>query len=135
MSRLKIAVSLACLFGIVGLASAEEAKGTVVQVYPKTNKITLNVSGKTTTYTVGKDASFVSVSTQMAGGKKKKAPTENVTPIEGGLAGIKIGSTATVMTDKVDNKEVVMSVKIAANPNAAQPVKKKNAKKKNKVNN
>jgi len=75
-------------------------------------------------YTVGKDASFVTVS-QVAG--KKGKTTEKLTPIDTGLAGIKAGANVTVLTEKVEDADTVTSIKVS---DGTVAVNKKNKKKK-----
>jgi hypothetical protein len=100
-------------------ANAEEVKGKVKSVNQPGNALTLTVDGKDKVFAVSKDASFVSVSSMP--GKKGK-PMETVTPIDDGLKGIKVGSPVTVLTEKVEDKVVVTSVKVTG---ADQPAKKK----------
>ena len=115
----------ALVVGLLGFtaASAEEIKGKVKETDKDKNTITLTVDGKDTTYGVGKDASFVTVSLEK--GKKGKV-NEKLTPIEGGLTGIKAGTEVTVLTDKQDDKDVITSVKVSDGKPAAPKKKKKN---------
>src|SRR5438132_7419926 len=96
----------AFVVGLLGLATAaaEEIKGTVKSFDKEKNTLTLTVDGKPVTYTVAKDASFVTVAVEK--GKKGKR-TEKLTPIDGGLSGVKVGTEAIVLTDKVDDKDVI----------------------------
>ena len=118
----------AVLVCVVSSLSADEVKGTVKSVNPSQSTIVLSVNGKTITYKVSKDASVVSVATVM---DKKNKATEQVKSIDNGLAGVKMGATVTVLTDRVDEKEIVSSVKVSdsaaanANNNAVTPKKKK----------
>src|SRR5262249_26454196 len=105
-------------------ANAEEVKGKVKGVNAAGSSLTLTVEGKDKVFAVSKDASFVSVTT--APGKKGK-PMEKVTPIDGGLGGVKIGNAVTVLTEKADNKEAVTSVKVTG-ANAPADAKKKKKK-------
>jgi hypothetical protein len=107
----------------VGAASAEELKGKIKDIDKAKNTITLTVDGKDTTYGVGKDASFVTVSLEK--GKKGKV-NEKLTPIDGGLDGIKAGTDVTVLTDKQDDKDVITSLKVSDGKPAAAKKKKKN---------
>ena len=107
----------------VGAATAEELKGKIKDIDKAKNTITLTVDGKDTTYGVGKDASFVSVSLEK--GKKGKV-NEKLTPIEGGIGGIKAGTEVTVLTDKQDDKDVITSVKVSDGKPATAKKKKKN---------
>ncbi len=114
------------LVAFLGLsASAAETQGTVKSVNTTKNTITVTAAGKDTTYPVSKDASFVTVS--KVPGKKGKV-TEKLTPIDGGLTGIKAGTTVTILTDTVDDKETVTSMKVT-DGNAAPAQKKKKKKK------
>src|SRR5947209_4054330 len=107
----------------VGAATAEELKGKIKDIDKAKNTITLTVDGKDTTYTVGKDASFVTVSLEK--GKKGKV-NEKLTPIDGGINGIKAGTEVTVLTDKQDDKDVITSVKVSDGKPATAKKKKKN---------
>jgi len=115
------AVLTVMLFGVT-VAAADEVKGTVTAVDKAKNTITLTVDGKATTYAVAKDASFVTART--VPGKKGKT-TEKVTPIDDGLAGIKTGAAVTVLTETVDDKESVTSVKVSGGTAANAKKKKK----------
>ncbi|OWK46421.1 hypothetical protein [Fimbriiglobus ruber] len=120
MKRFVLAAVLAVSIGTVAL-SADELKGTVKGIDAAKNQITVTVDGKSTVYTVGKDASIVSVANMK--GKKGKT-TEKVTPIDTGLAGIKTGATVTFLTETQDGKDVITSVKVA-DTNPAKKKKKK----------
>lgn len=116
----------ALVVGLLGFsaAAAEELKGKVKDVNKDKNTITLTVDGKDTTYPLGKDASLVTVS--LVKGKKGKV-NEQLSPIEGGLAGVKAGTEVTVLTDKQDDKDVITSLKVSdGQPAAAKKKKKKN---------
>jgi hypothetical protein len=102
--------------------NAEEIKGKVKGVNAAGNSLTLTVDSKDKVFAVSKDASFVSVSTTP--GKKGK-PMENVTPIDGGLGGVKVGNAVTVLTEKEGSKETVTSVKVTGDGAAATKKKKK----------
>jgi hypothetical protein len=106
--------------------SADEVKGKVKGVNSAGNSLTLTVEGKDKVFAVSKDASFVSVS--MAPGKKGK-PMEKVTPIDGGLTGVKVGNAVTVLTEKMDNKETVTSVKVTGTSDDTKKKKKAKPKK------
>jgi hypothetical protein len=117
------------LFGMLSVltmglsaVNAEEVKGKVKGVNAAGNSLTLTVDGKDKIFAVSKDASFVSVST--APGKKGK-PMEKVTPIDGGLGGVKVGNAVTVLTEKEGNKESVTSVKVTGDGAANTKKKKK----------
>jgi hypothetical protein len=116
----------AMVVGLMGVAaaSAEELKGNVKKVDKDGNTLTLTVDGKDTTYTISKDASFVTVSLEK--GKKGKV-NEKLTPIDGGLGGIKAGTDVTVLTDKQDDKDVITSIKVSDGKPATTKKKKKNA--------
>ena len=118
------AVLTVMLLGVT-TAEADEVKGTVTAVSTTKSTITLTVDGKAKTYPVAKDASFTTA-TRVAG-KKKGKTTERVTPIDGGLAGIKTGASVTVLTETIDDKESVTSVKVSGG--TAANVKKKKKKK------
>jgi hypothetical protein len=123
MTRVVVGALVVGLLGFTA-ASAEELKGKVKDVDKDKNTITLTVDGKDTTYTVGKDASFVTVSLEK--GKKGKV-NEKLTPIDGGITGIKAGTDVTVLTDKQDDKDVITSVKVSdGKPATTKKKKKKN---------
>lgn len=103
-------------------ASATELKGTIKSVDKKTGSIVLTVDGKDKKFSVSKDASIVTVS-QVPG--KKGMTMEKLTPIDNGLEGVKTGATATLLTDKVDDKETVTSVKVSDGSTAGKKKKKK----------
>jgi hypothetical protein len=121
MIRAAAGAVLAAMLG-VAVTAADEVKGTVKSVDKDKNTITLTVDGKETTFDVSKDASFVTTST--VPGKKGKT-TEKATPIDGGLGGVKVGASATVLTEKIDDKESVTSVKVSDGAAAAAKKKKK----------
>jgi hypothetical protein len=128
--RLLAATTLAALLGLSVAAEAADVQAIVKSVDKKKNTITVTVNGKDTTYTVSPDASFVTVS-QVPG--KKGMTTEKLTPIDGGLDGVKPGAKVTILTDTVDDKTTVTSLKVAdgnAAPAAANPNKNKKKKKK-----
>lgn len=125
--------TLSVLAVALSTASAEEVKGKVKGVNAAGSSLTLTVDGKDKVFAVSKDASFVSVA--KAPGKKGK-PMEKATPIDGGLAGVKIGNAVTVLTEKVGKRETVTSVKVtgANAPGDAKKKKKKPAKVVNSTN-
>jgi opacity protein-like surface antigen len=121
MIRAAAGAVLAVMLG-VAVSAADEVKGTVKSVDKDKNTITLTVDGKETTFDVSKDASFVTTST--VPGKKGKT-MEKATPIDGGLGGVKAGATVTVLTEKIDDKESVTSVKVSDGTATAKQKKKK----------
>ncbi|MCE9566437.1 MAG: hypothetical protein K8U57_30810 [Planctomycetes bacterium] len=121
MIRLMSGAVLA-LFVSVAASSAEEVKGTVKSVDATKNTIVVTVAGKDTTLPVSKDASVVTVT--IVPGKKNKT-TEKLTPIENGLTGVKAGANVTLLTDKVEDKDTVTSVKVSDGKAAVPPKKKK----------
>jgi len=120
-------LALAALALGFSAASADELKGTVKKVNKAGNSLTLNVDGKDRTIPVGKDASFVTVTSNK--GKKGK-PKEKVTPLDGGLGALKEGSAVTVLTEKAGEKDEITSVKVGTG--ATEPAKKKKKAKKSK---
>lgn len=106
------------------ITSAADTQATVKSVDKDKNSITVTVAGKDQTYPVSKDASFVSVS-QVAG--KKGKTTEKLTPIDGGLEGVKAGANVTLLTEVVDGKDTITSLKVS-DGKAAAPGKKKKKK-------
>ena len=125
MIRCALATLSALALGL-GSASADEVKGTLKSVNKTGNSLTLTVDGKDKVLPVSKDASFVTVSSEK--GKKGK-PMEKVTPIEGGLGALKMGSAVTVLTEKTETKETVTSVKVSSGEQAPDKKKKKADKK------
>ncbi len=123
--RLFSATAMVALLGF-STAIAAETQGTVKSVDSKANTIVVTVDGKDVTYPVSKDASFVTVS-QVA--DKKGKTTEQLTPIENGLDGIKLGSKVTILTDMVDEKDTVTSVKVGDGSTPPATPKKKKKKK------
>ena len=121
MIRAAAGAVLAVMLG-VAVSAADEVKGTVKSVDKDKNTITLTVDGKETTFDVSKDASFVTTST--VPGKKGKT-MEKATPIDGGLGGVKAGATVTVLTEKIEDKESVTSVKVSDGTATAKQKKKK----------
>ncbi len=116
------AATLVALLSLTA-ASAAETQATVKSLDKTKSTITVTVQGKDKTFPVSKDASFVTVS-QVAG--KKGTTTEKLTPIDGGLDGVKVGTNVTVLTDTVDAKETVTSLKVSdGKAAAAEPKKKK----------
>ncbi len=121
MLRLMAGAVLALLVGVTAI-SADEVKGTVKAVDNPKNTIKVTVDGKDTTFPISKDASIVTVS--IIPGKKNKT-TEKLTPIENGIAGVKAGANVTLLTEKVDDKDTVTSVKVSDGKAAVLPKKKK----------
>ncbi|MSR53259.1 MAG: hypothetical protein EXS09_08200 [Gemmataceae bacterium] len=114
---------------VLGLsaANADELKGTIKNINKAGNSLTLSVDGKDKVLAVNKDASFVSVA--VVAGKKKKKNADQVTPIEEGLGGLKVGSVATVLTESKDGKDAITSVKVGGGADQpAAPAKKKKKK-------
>lgn len=120
-----VRLAVAALLAIVSAAGAEEINGTVKKVDASGNTLLLTADGKDTSYSVAKDASFVTV-TKVAGKKKKNQTMEKVDTIEKGLAGVKEGAGVTVLTDKRDGKDVITSVKVTSGNDATAKKKKKN---------
>jgi Cu/Ag efflux protein CusF len=114
----------AALMALIGFSVAEaaESQATVKSVDKAANKIVVTVDGKDITYPVSKDASFNTVS-QVPG--KKGKTTEKLTPIDGGLEGIKAGTKVSLLTEMVDDKETVTSVKVSDGTTPAKKKKKK----------
>ena len=121
MMRLLAGAALVTLIGF-SAASAAESQATVKSIDKTANTIVVTVDGKDITYPVSKDASFVTVS-QVPG--KKGKTTEKLTPIDGGLEGVKAGTKVTILTDMVDEKETVTSVKVSDGTTPAKKKKKK----------
>jgi hypothetical protein len=121
------AVALLFLIGVSAVEAAE-TQGTVKSVDTTKNTITVTVTGKDQTFPVSKDASFVTVS-QVAAKKKKGKTMEKLTPIDNGLAGVSAGASVTLLTDTVDTKEVVTSLKVTNGKAPAAAGKKKKKKK------
>jgi hypothetical protein len=121
MMRLFAGAALMALIGF-SVASGAESQATVKSVDKTANTMVVTVDGKDITYPVSKDASFVTVS-QIPG--KKGKTTEKLTPIDGGLEGIKAGTKVTLLTDMVDEKETVTSVKVSDGTTPAKKKKKK----------
>jgi hypothetical protein len=121
-------VAVATLTALLSISVAEgtEIQGVVRSVNAGKNTIVLNVDGKDKSYPVSADAAFVSVS-QVPG--KKGKTTEKLTPIDGGLGGVKAGARVTVLTETIDDKDVVTSLKLGdGKAAAATPAKKKKKK-------
>jgi hypothetical protein len=90
----------------VGLARAEEIKGTIKSVDTAKNTVTVTVNNEDKTYTVSKDAEIY---TQLKGKKNKPGPKE---PLAGGLGGLKPNTDVTIMTFKSGDDEIVSSIAI-----------------------
>lgn len=116
-------ITLATLLGL-SVATAAESQATVKSVDKTANTMVVTIDGKDKTFPVSKDASFVTVS-QVPG--KKGKTMEKLTPIDNGLEGIKPGTKVTILTDMVDEKETVTSVKVG--DGGTTPMKKKKKKK------
>lgn len=119
MTRSMLALSALALG--LSAASADELKGTIKAVNKDANRLTLTIDGKDRTLPVGKDASFVTVT---AAKNKKGKSKEKVTPLDGGLGALKVGSAATVLTEKVGEKDEVTSVKVGSGAAAKKKAKK-----------
>jgi hypothetical protein len=109
----------------LAITQADELKGVVKRVDKTAKTVTVTVDGKDTTLPVGKDASIVAVSNVAAKKGKKNKATEKLTTIDNGLEGVKAGANVTLLTDKVDEKETVTSIKVTDGAAAAKQQKKK----------
>ena len=120
----------AVLMFTLGLAitQADELKGTVKKVDKTNSTITVSIDGKDKTLPVGKDASIVAVSNVPGKKGKKNKATEKLTTIDKGLEGVKTGASVTLLTDKVDEKDTVTSLKVT---DGSAPAMLKKKKKKN----
>jgi hypothetical protein len=113
-------------------AAAEEIRGVLKRVDATRRTIKVSVDGKDRTYTVNADASIVEVrDTKQKNGKS----VETLSPIESGLAGLYPGAKLTILTEKLDDKEAVTSVKAENNvkdnekkADSSKPKKKKKKK-------
>ncbi len=113
--------------------SAEEIQGVLKRIDKNKLAIVVTVEGKDKTLAVNKDASVVEVrSVALKNGKT----AEQLTSIETGIAGLSTGSKVTLLTESLDGKVAVTSIK--ATPVAKEKdtsdtpkkTKKKTAKKK-----
>lgn len=107
MLRLFVAALSALILG-AGVSLADEVKGTVKKVNTENGKITITVKDKDQTFTVAKDTEIFRI------GKAKKGQPGAKKTVEGGIGGIKDGSTVTVTTSKKDDKETVTSIQVPA---------------------
>ena len=124
MKRFVISV-LSAAFGVlfitVAASEAGEVKGTVKKIDAGKSTVTVTVDGEDKTFTVNKDASFTSVS--IVKGKKPGKEMEKVEAIDA-LSGIKEGAKVTLLTETVDEKEVVKAVKVDGGTTMAKKKKK-----------
>jgi hypothetical protein len=93
--------SLAALILFAAAARADNIKCTIKAVGD--NKVTVTIDDKDKTFDLAKDAKIVAAA--------KKNKTKDV---PGGLTGLKVGSDATITTEKVDDKVVVTNIQVAA---------------------
>jgi len=90
---------------VLGVALGDEIKGRVKSTDAEKNTITVTVNDKDQTFNLSKDAKFVG----LYGKKLNKA---KILDIPGGLSGVRAGANVTVTTEKKDEKEVAISVKV-----------------------
>ncbi|HMF12768.1 MAG TPA: hypothetical protein VKE94_10695 [Gemmataceae bacterium] len=103
MSR-RVLSAVAVLLAVVAFVAAGEFKGKITKVDPDNNKFTMTVDEKDQEFTVTKDTKFTSAKgNEMKGALKSKAFSEKR---------LKEGVPATVVTEKVGDKEVVKEVKL-----------------------
>ena len=116
---------MSAAFGVLcvtmAAAGAAEVTGTVKKIAAAKNTVVVTVDGTDKTFSVNKDASFTSVSTTK---NKKGKVTETVQTIDT-LTGIKVGAKVTLLTETVDEKEVVRAMKVTGGEIAAKKKKKK----------
>src|SRR5947209_19833086 len=99
-------LGVVCLFALgFMVAQADEIKGKVKKVDADKSVLTLTVDDKDQTFNVPKDAKVVA----LFGKKVKKAQLQD---LPGGLGALKEGTSVTVTTEKKDNKDVVIQVKL-----------------------
>src|SRR5262245_35402519 len=90
---------------VLGVALGDDFKGRVKSTDAEKNTITVTVNDKDQTFNLAKDAKFVG----LYGKKVNKA---KILDIPGGLSGVRAGANVTVTTEKKDDKEVAISVKV-----------------------
>jgi hypothetical protein len=96
---------LVMLAMVVGVALGDDIKGRVKSTDVEKNTITITVNDKDQTLNVSKDAKFVG----LYGKKLNKA---QIRDIPGGLSGVRAGANVTVTTEKKDDKEFAIGVKV-----------------------
>ena len=119
LSLMSAAFGVLCV--TMAAAGAAEVTGTVKKIDAAKNTVVVTVDGTDKTFSVNKDASFTSVSTTK---NKKGKVTETVQTIDT-LTGIKVGAKVTLLTETVDEKEVVRAMKVTGGEIAAKKKKKK----------
>ena len=100
----RVLSAIAVLLAFAAFIVAGEIKGKITKVDPDNNKFTMTVDEKDQEFTVTKDTKFISAKgNEMKGALKSKALGEKR---------LKEGVPATVVTEKMGDKEVVKEVKL-----------------------
>ena len=128
MSRTIAVIAVSLSLAVTAL-HAEEVKGIVKKRDTAKNSLTLTIEGKDQTFGVSKDASFVSVNSEIA---KKGKRVERVAVLEKGLAGVSDGANVTVMTESEGGKDIIVSVKVSQKKEGGSATNKKTKKNKKK---
>jgi hypothetical protein len=103
----KVLGVLAFSFVIVGFAAAEEYKAKVKSTDTDKGTITFTVDGKDTTLPVHKECDIYTLTPAK---KKGQAPVKM--GVEGNLGGLKPDQNVTLTTEKKDDKETVLAIKV-----------------------
>lgn len=97
------------LLGVMAVTgSGEEIQGVLKRIDKDKHSVVLTVEGKDKTFAVNKDASVVEVRTVS---QKNGKTAEKLTSIDAGIAGLSTGSKVTLLTESLDGKVAVTSIK------------------------
>ena len=104
-----LVLPVAILFGaMAGTVSGEEIQGVLKRIDKDKRTIVVTVEGKDKTLAVNKDASVVEVRSVA---QKNGKTAEQLTSIDAGIAGLSTGSKVTLLTESLDGKVAVTSIK------------------------
>jgi len=102
----RIVGALALSVAVVGFAAGDEYRAKVKSTDTDKGTITFTVDGKDTTLPVHKDVDIYSL------GKGKKGKAGPKMAVEGNLSGLKADQDVTLTTEKKDDKETVLAIKV-----------------------
>jgi hypothetical protein len=102
----KITGAFAFCLLLGGFAAAEEYKAKVKSTDTDKGTVTFTVDGKDTTLPVHKDVDIYTL------GRGKKGQPGPKMAVEGNLGGLKADQNVTITTEKKDDKETVLAVKV-----------------------
>lgn len=114
---------------MTAVGRGDEVHGVLKRVDPNKQTVVVSVDGKDKPFVVNKDASIVEVRT--VPGKNGKS-SDKLTTVESGIAGLSVGANVALLTETVDGKVAVTSIKSTPESKSGkttQPAAKKKKKK------